>query len=74
MEARNMTDISMRTHDDRSRAADDMGATAIGGTTLVGIGVGLAFLPAAPLLFVTSVLTGIGVGLLISSWRSGRGR
>jgi hypothetical protein len=40
---------------------------AIGGGTLIGIGVGFFFLLKSPLLFVGSMLIGIGVGLLIVS-------
>ena len=39
----------------------------IGGTTLIGIGVGLIFLKTSALFFVASVLIGIGSGLVITS-------
>jgi hypothetical protein len=45
----------------------DRGSWAIGGMTLVGLGVGLIFIKASALLFVASLLSGIGVGLLIAS-------
>jgi len=45
---------------------DDKSSWAIGGTTLMGIGVGFIFLQTSALLFVASVLIGIGVGLVIA--------
>lgn len=38
----------------------------IGGTTLIGFGVGLIFLKTSALLFVASITIGIGVGLVIA--------
>jgi len=35
--------------------------------TLAGLGVGLIFIKASVLLFVTSLLSGIGVGLLVAA-------
>jgi hypothetical protein len=52
----------------------DRSTWAIGGTTLIGIGVGFIFLRTSALLFVASILIGIGVGLLIASLVSRRGR
>ena len=51
----------------------DKSMWVIGGTTLIGIGVGFIFLPESGLLFVASILIGIGLGLVISSLLS-RGR
>ncbi|UCH11213.1 MAG: hypothetical protein JSU61_04810 [Fidelibacterota bacterium] len=45
---------------------NDKSTWAIGGTTLIGIGVGFIFLPKSALLFVASILIGIGVGLVIT--------
>jgi len=45
----------------------DKSAWVIGGTTLIGIGVGLIFLKTSALWFVASVLIGIGAGLVIAS-------
>jgi hypothetical protein len=45
---------------------DDKSAWAIGGTTLIGIGVGFIFLQKSALLFVASILIGIGLGLVIA--------
>lgn len=44
----------------------DRGAWVIGGTTLIGLGVGLVFLETSALLFVASLVIGIGVGLVIA--------
>lgn len=49
----------------------DKGAWVIGGTTLIGIGVGLVFLKTSALLFVASVLIGIGAGLVIAPFIPG---
>lgn len=39
---------------------------AIGGTTMIGIGVGLIYLQTSVLAFVASILIGIGAGLVIA--------
>jgi hypothetical protein len=44
----------------------DKSTWVIGGTTLMGIGVGLIFLQTSALLLVASVLIGIGLGLVIA--------
>ena len=67
VEVRKMTDISMRNNDNRYRGMDEVGSWAVGGMTMVGIGVGFVFLTASPLLFVASVMVGIGSGLLIAA-------
>ena len=46
---------------------EDKSSWAIGGTTLIGIGVGFFFLKTSPLFFVASILIGIGAGLVITS-------
>ena len=46
---------------------NDKSTWIIGGTTLIGIGVGLIFLQESALLFVASILIGIGVGVVITS-------
>jgi hypothetical protein len=48
------------------KKGSDKGAWIIGGTTLIGTGVGLIFLKTSALLFVASVLIGIGSGLVIA--------
>jgi cyanate permease len=46
---------------------EDKSAWVIGGTTLIGIGVGFIFLRTSVLFFVASILIGIGSGLVITS-------
>ena len=48
----------------------DKSSWAIGGTTLIGLGVGLIFLKTSVLYFVASILIGIGTGLVITSFIS----
>ena len=50
-----------------SSKLSDRGAWAIGGTTLIGLGVGFVFIRANVLAFVASLLVGIGAGLLIAA-------
>jgi hypothetical protein len=44
----------------------DKSSWAIGGMTLIGIGVGFIFLQTSALLFVACILIGIGLGLVIA--------
>jgi len=46
---------------------NDKNTWVIGGTTLIGIGVGFIFLQESALLFVASILIGIGFGLVMTS-------
>ena len=48
------------------------GSLAIGGGTLIGIGVGFAFLRVSALLFVACLLAGLGLGLVIAALIPGR--
>lgn len=45
---------------------DDKSSWAIGGTTLMGVGVGFIFLHKSVFLFVACILIGIGLGLVIA--------
>ena len=45
---------------------DDKSSWAIGGTIIIGVGVGFFFLPQSPLLFVASILIGLGIGLVLA--------
>ena len=49
---------------------EDKSSWAIGGMTMVGVGVGLIFVQTAPMLMVTSILVGIGLGLVIVAFMS----
>jgi len=48
----------------------DKSSWFIGGTTLIGVGVGLIFLKTSVLFFVASILIGIGSGLVIAPFIS----
>lgn len=45
----------------------DKSTWIIGGTTLIGVGAGFIFLPESALLFVASILIGIGIGVVITA-------
>jgi len=45
---------------------DDKSSWAIGGTTMIGIGVGFIFLETSPLIFVACLMIGVGVGLVLA--------
>lgn len=53
---------------------NDKSTWVIGGTTLIGVGVGFIFLKTSALLFVASILIGIGFGLVITSLISSKNR
>lgn len=53
---------------------NDKSTWVIGGATLIGIGVGFIFLQASVLLFVASILIGIGVGVMTASLISSQTR
>ena len=46
---------------------DRRGSWAVGGMTLVGVGVGFIFLRTSVFFFVASILVGIGLGLVIAA-------
>ena len=50
----------------------DKSSWAIGGTTLIGLGVGFIFLKTSPLIFVACILIGIGLGLVIAPFISNK--
>ena len=45
----------------------DRGAWAVGGGTLVGLGVGFIFITTSVFAFIASLLIGIGAGLLVAA-------
>lgn len=51
-----------------SNKKEDKSTWAIGGMTLIGVGVGLIFVQTAPLLMAASVVIGVGLGLVITSF------
>lgn len=59
---------------DNPNKKDDRSTWVVGGTTLIGIGVGFIFLKTSALLFVASILIGIGVGLVVTSLISSKNK
>ncbi|MCG6880949.1 MAG: hypothetical protein LJE96_17615 [Deltaproteobacteria bacterium] len=53
---------------------DDKSTWAIGGGLLLGLGVGFFFLKASPLAFVGSMIAGLGLGLILTSIISSKGK
>jgi len=51
---------------------NDKSSWAIGGTTMIGLGVGLIFLKTSVLIFMASLIIGIGTGLIIAPLLSKR--
>ena len=51
---------------------EDRSTWAIGGTTMLGVGVGLFLLQTSALYFAGSIISGIGLGLVITSILSSR--
>lgn len=51
---------------------NDKSSWAIGGTTLIGLGVGLFFVQTSPIWFVACLITGIGFGLVLTAILSSR--
>ena len=45
---------------------DESSWVVVGGTTIIGVGVGLIFVQSAPILLVASILIGVGLGLVIA--------
>lgn len=45
---------------------DEKSNWAIGGTTLIGLGVGIIYLQTSVLIFVGSIISGVGLGLIIA--------
>lgn len=46
---------------------EDRGSWAIGGCTMIGVGVGFVFLSVNVFYFIASIMCGIGLGLLIAA-------
>ena len=56
---------------EKTNNKDDKSTWAIGGGVILGTGIGFFFLHASALAFVGSILTGLGLGLIITSIISG---
>lgn len=50
---------------ENQKKSENKSSWAIGGTTMIGLGVGLIFLKTSVLIFVASLIIGIGAGLVI---------
>jgi len=50
-----------------SSKLSDRGAWAIGGTTLMGLGIGFIFLQRSVFIFLACLLSGIGLGLVLAA-------
>ncbi len=51
---------------EKNDKTEDKSSWAIGGTTMIGLGVGLIFIQTSVLIFVASLIIGIGVGLVLA--------
>ena len=45
---------------------NDKSSWAIGGTTMIGLGIGLIYVQSSPILFVACLIIGIGAGLVLT--------
>lgn len=62
----------METESTKKGKSGDKSSWVIGGTTMIGLGVGLIFLQTSVLAFVASLIIGIGAGLVITPFVSRR--
>ena len=56
---------------EKSKPNQDRSTWAIGGGLLIGLGIGFVFLQQSALIFVGSMLAGLGLGLIITAVISG---
>lgn len=49
---------------------DERKMWAVGGMSVIGVGVGFIFLQTSPLVFVASILIGVGLGLVLGAMLS----
>ncbi len=49
---------------------EDRSVWAIGGMTMVGVGTGLIFVKTSPILLASSIIIGIGLGLVLTAFIS----
>ncbi len=55
---------------DKTTKKEDRSTWAIGGSLLMGLGVGFFFIKESPLTFVACILIGLGLGLVLTSFIS----
>ena len=51
---------------EKKKTNDEKSSWAIGGTTMIGVGVGLIYLQTSVMIFIASIIIGIGAGLIIA--------
>ena len=51
---------------EKKTKTEDKSSWAIGGTTMIGLGVGLIFIQTSVLIFLASLIIGIGAGLVLA--------
>lgn len=68
----NMNDKSGSKARKNQKGKNVKGSWVIGGTTMIGLGVGFFLLPISALYFVASILIGIGTGLVLAPIISGK--
>lgn len=52
------------------KKTNDKSSWAIGGMTMVGVGVGLIFIQTSPIMMAACTIIGVGLGLVVSSFLS----
>ncbi len=55
---------------DMKSKENDKSSWAIGGMTMIGVGVGLIFVQTSPIMMAACTIIGVGLGLVISSFLS----
>ena len=50
----------------KKKTNEEKSSWAIGGTTMIGVGVGLIYLQTSVLIFVASIIIGVGAGLIVA--------
>ena len=45
---------------------EEKSSWAIGGTTMIGVGIGIIYLKTSVLIFIASIIIGIGAGLIVA--------
>ena len=66
--------LSNKLERDMTEKKDDKSTWAIGGGVILGTGIGFFFLQTSALAFVGSILTGLGLGLVVTALISSRSK
>ena len=51
---------------EKKKKNEEKSSWAIGGTTMIGLGVGLIYLQTSVLIFIASIIIGVGAGLIVA--------